>query len=140
MLARGIEINDEHSAILESQFSNSIMKITAFAYMAGTLEEVTRKFEEQARVQREHYDMLQTQQGSINDHKKMLAILLDRKKKKSPKKSRFHASSSKGKGKEKEGETLPLKTLIVRTLNLKILSFRLKRKGIQKAGIIAPRG
>jgi len=42
--------------------------------------------------------------GLINNLKKMLALLLDRKKKKSLKKLRSRASSSKGKGKEKEGE------------------------------------
>ena len=116
------------------------MKTTAFAYMAGTPEEVNRKIEEQARVQREQFDMFQAQQGSFSDHKKMLALLLDRKKKKSPKKSRSRVSSSKSKRKEKEGEYSPLKTLRVRTLNLKSLSLHLKRKGIQKEGTITLRG
>jgi len=50
-LAKGIEANGEHSAIAESQSSNSYMEKEAFTYMAGTSEEVAKKFEEQARVQ-----------------------------------------------------------------------------------------
>jgi len=50
LLARGIEVNDEHSAIIESQSSNSTSEITAFAYMARTPKEVARQFEKQARI------------------------------------------------------------------------------------------
>jgi len=50
LLARGIGVNDEHSAIIESQSSNSSLETTAFAYMAGTPEEVAKQFEEQVRV------------------------------------------------------------------------------------------
>ena len=53
LLARGIEVNDEHSAIIEYQSSNSSTGTTAFSYMAGTPKEVARQFEEQAQVQRE---------------------------------------------------------------------------------------
>jgi len=52
-LARGIEVNDEHSAIIKSQFLNSSSGTTTFAYMAGTPEEMAKRFEEQASVQRE---------------------------------------------------------------------------------------
>jgi len=48
MLARGIEINDKHSAIVESLSSNSYARMEAFAYMADTLEEIAKRFEEQA--------------------------------------------------------------------------------------------
>jgi len=34
--------------------------------MAGTPEEVAKRFEEQARVQREQFDMIWTQQECIN--------------------------------------------------------------------------
>jgi len=40
VLARGIEASDEYSAIGESQSPNSYMEKKAFAYMAGTPEEV----------------------------------------------------------------------------------------------------
>jgi len=50
LLARGIEVNDEHSAIIESQSSNSSSKTISFAYMAGTPEVVAKRFKEQARV------------------------------------------------------------------------------------------
>jgi len=53
LLARGSEVYDEHSTIIESPSSNSSSKTTAFAYTAGTPEEVTKHFEEQVRVQRE---------------------------------------------------------------------------------------
>ena len=58
LLARGIEVNDEHSAIVESQPSNSSSEIIAFAYTAGTPEEVARQFEKQAQVQREQLDII----------------------------------------------------------------------------------
>jgi len=66
LLAREIEVNDEHSAIIESQSLNSSSETTAFAYMAKTPEEVAKRFEEQAWVQREQLDMIQTQQESID--------------------------------------------------------------------------
>ena len=46
LLARRIDVNDEHSTIIESQFSNSNSETTTFAYMTGTPEEVARQFEE----------------------------------------------------------------------------------------------
>jgi len=50
LLARRIKVNDEHSAIIESQSSNSSSETTTFAYMARTPKEAARQFEEQARV------------------------------------------------------------------------------------------
>jgi len=52
-LVRGIEASDEHSAIAESQSSNSYIEKEAFAYMAETPEEVVKRFEEQAKVRKE---------------------------------------------------------------------------------------
>ena len=49
-LARGIEVNDSHSAIAESQASNSSIEKEAFAYMTNTPEETARRFEQQAQV------------------------------------------------------------------------------------------
>jgi len=43
-LAWGVEVNDEHPAIIESQSFNSSLGITTFAYMAGTLEEMAKRF------------------------------------------------------------------------------------------------
>jgi len=43
-------VNDVHSAVIESQLSNSYAGVEAFTYMADTPEEVARKFEKQARV------------------------------------------------------------------------------------------
>ena len=48
LLARGIEMNDEHSAIIKSQSLNSSSGTTAFAYMARTPEEVAKRFKKQA--------------------------------------------------------------------------------------------
>jgi len=45
LLTRGIEVNNEHSVVIKSQSSNSSSETTAFAYMAGTPEEVARQFE-----------------------------------------------------------------------------------------------
>ena len=39
LLARGIEVNSEHSSVIESQSSNSSMETKAFTYMANTPEE-----------------------------------------------------------------------------------------------------
>ena len=61
LLARKIKVNDKYSAIIESQSLNFSSKTTAFAYMAGSPEEVAKRFEEQARVQREQFDIIRTQ-------------------------------------------------------------------------------
>ena len=58
LLAREIEVNDEHSAMTKSQFLSSSSGTTAFAYMAGTPEEMAKWFEEKARVQQEQFDMI----------------------------------------------------------------------------------
>ena len=44
-LARGIEVNDSHSAVEESQASNSSIEKEAFIYMTNTPEETARRFE-----------------------------------------------------------------------------------------------
>jgi len=56
--ARGIEVSEAHFAIMRSQVSISSIEKEAFAYMAGTSEEVAKRFEEQAQVQREQFDMI----------------------------------------------------------------------------------
>ena len=71
-LAKRIEASGEHSASAESQ-SNFYME-EAFAYMVGTPEEVAKRFEEQAGVQQAQNKMLQTQQESFNNLKKMMAL------------------------------------------------------------------
>ena len=52
-LARGIEVNDSHSAIAESEDSNSSIEKEAFIYMTNTPEETARSLEQQAQVQKE---------------------------------------------------------------------------------------
>ena len=71
--------------------------------MAEISEEIARKFEKQARVQQAQHEMLQAQQDSINDLKKMVTLLLEKSKKKM-KSLKTKASSRKSKGKKKEGE------------------------------------
>ena len=58
-LARGIKVNDEHSAVIESQSSNSYARMEAFAYMANISKEVARKFKKQDRAQQAQHEMLQ---------------------------------------------------------------------------------
>ena len=58
LLARGIEVNDEHSIIIESRSSHSSSETTASAYISGTPEEAAKRLKEQARVQREQFDIL----------------------------------------------------------------------------------
>ena len=99
-LARGIEVSESHSAIAKSQASNSSIEKEVFVYMANTPEEMTRRFKQQAQVQREQLNMIHTQQESIDTLKQMLAQLLKDKKKSDGK-----ASSKKFKGKRKEGES-----------------------------------
>ena len=99
-LARGIEVNDSHSAVAESQASNSSIEKEAFIYMTNTPEETARRFEQQAQVQREQFEMIRAQQESIDSLKLMLAQLLEDKRK-----STDRASSKKSKGKRKEGES-----------------------------------
>ena len=47
-LTRGSEVSESHSAIAESQASNSFVEKEAFAYMVNTPEEMARHFEQQA--------------------------------------------------------------------------------------------
>ena len=61
LLAREIEVNDEHSAINESLSLISSSEIIAFSYMAGTPEEVAKRFVEHAQMQREYFDMIRAQ-------------------------------------------------------------------------------
>jgi len=98
LLAKGIEVNDEHSAIVESQSSNSNSETTTFTYIAGTPEEVAKQFEEKAQVPREQFDMIRAQQESIDTLKQMFTQLLKEKKKPKDK-----TPSNKSKGKKKEG-------------------------------------
>ena len=53
--------------------------------MTDIPEEITKKFEEQAWVQQAQYEMLQAQQEFINDLKKMIALLLNKPRKKTKK-------------------------------------------------------
>ena len=57
-LAQGIEVSESHSAIAESQASNSSVEKEVFAYMANTPEEMTRRLEQQAQIHREQFDMI----------------------------------------------------------------------------------
>ena len=50
MLAKGIELNDDRSAIAESHSSNSYMEKMVFAYMVSTPKELAKRYEEQSRV------------------------------------------------------------------------------------------
>ena len=56
-LAKGIDVNEVYPSIAESHASNSTEK-KAFEYMAGTPEEMAKRFEEQAQVQREQFGMI----------------------------------------------------------------------------------
>ena len=60
-LARGIEVNESHSAVAESQASNSSIEKEAFVFMTNTPKETARRFEQQAQVQREQFDMIRAQ-------------------------------------------------------------------------------
>jgi len=95
-LARGIEVNDSHSAIAESQDSNTSMEKEAFTYMKNTPEDTTKRLEQQAQVQKEQLEMIRAQQESIDSLKQMLAQLLEDRRK---------SPSRKSKGKRKEGES-----------------------------------
>ena len=60
-LTRGIEVSESHSAIAESQASNSSVEKEAFVYMASIPEEMARRFEQQAQAQRDQLDMIRAQ-------------------------------------------------------------------------------
>ena len=68
--------------------------------MASTPKEMARRFEQQAKAQREQLDMIRAQQESIDTLKQMLTKLLEDKKK-----SKAKTSSKKSKGKRKEWES-----------------------------------
>jgi len=71
-LTRGIDVNESHPAIAESQASNSSTEKETSAYMEGTPEEVANQFEEHAQVQREQFGMIRAQKESIDTLKQML--------------------------------------------------------------------
>jgi len=60
-LTRSIEVSESHSAIVKSQASNSSIEKEACAYMINTLKETARRFEQQAQIQREQFDMIRAQ-------------------------------------------------------------------------------
>ena len=64
--------------------------------MANIPKEMTKRFEERSQVHREQQDMLQVQQESINDFKK-ISLLLDKKSKD------FKTDASSSKSKRTEG-------------------------------------
>jgi len=73
-LAQSIKVSESHSAITESQASNSSVEKEAFAFMVNAPEEMTRCFEQQAQVQREKLDMIRAQQESIDTLKHAYTI------------------------------------------------------------------
>ena len=66
-MSEGSRFHDECSAIAESQSSCSSTENQAFAHMASNPEEMAKRFEDQARIQKMQQDMLQSQQESINN-------------------------------------------------------------------------
>jgi len=96
LLARRIEVNNEHSAIVKSHFLNLSSETTVFAYMAGTPEEVAKQFKEQVWVQREQFDMIWAQQESSDKLKQILSQLI-REEKKPKGKTLSYKSKSKWK-------------------------------------------
>jgi len=108
-------VNDSHSAIAESQASNSSMEKEAFTYMIGTPKETARRLEQQAQVQKEQLDMIHAQQESINSLKQMLAQLLEDKRKSTDK-----HSSRKSKGKRKKTERAHLSYTLTKSNLLQI--------------------
>ena len=74
--------------------------------MASTPEEMARRFEQQAQAQREQLDMICAQQESIDSLKKMLAQLLEDKKKKL--KTKAPSKKSKCNGKKGKADLLHL--------------------------------
>ena len=120
----------------ESQSSNCYMEKKAFVWMVGTPEEVTKRFEEQARVQKEQQKMLRVQQESINDLKKITQLLINRRKKSKP-----NASSSKSKGKQKQGESSSSEKIeSENNTNSEPPNLHLKRRIAQKMELVTPRG
>ena len=79
-IGQGVKVNDEHSAIIESQFLYSNSKTTILTSMAGIPKEVARQFEEQAWVQRKQLEMIRAQEEYIDALKQMLSKLLKKKK------------------------------------------------------------
>jgi hypothetical protein len=49
-LTSGVELDDEHSVIADSQTSSSSVNKEVFAYMAGSPEEIAKRFEDQAQL------------------------------------------------------------------------------------------
>ena len=97
-LARGIEVSESHSAIAESQASNSSVEKEAFAYMTNSPEETTRRLEQQAHVEKEQFDMICAQQESIDTSSRCLHNCLRIRRSRRPKLLLRGLKASKKKG------------------------------------------
>ena len=69
-LAKGVELSEAHSAIIESQALNSFGEREAFVY-GKPPEEMDRRFERQVQVQREQLDMICAQKESFDTLKQV---------------------------------------------------------------------
>jgi len=73
-LAHGIRTDNSHSAVIESQASNSSVEKETSAYMVGAPEETARRIEQ---MQKHQMDIITSQQRSIDSLKYMLEKLLE---------------------------------------------------------------
>ena len=67
-------MDDSHSAVIESQASNSSIEKETSAYMVGAPEETAKRLEQ---MQKHQMDILSSQQRSIDSLKHMLEKLLE---------------------------------------------------------------
>ena len=65
-LAHGVEVNDSHSAVVESRAANSSVEKEASAYMTGIPEETAKRLEQ---IQKAQMDIILSQQESIDSLK-----------------------------------------------------------------------
>jgi hypothetical protein len=84
---------DEYLAIAESG-SLSSSEDKSSSYMAGTPEDMVKRFKEQAAIQKMQQDLLMAQQQSITELKNMVAQLLIKPKKKKTRTPSIKAGAS----------------------------------------------
>ena len=153
-LAHGIRGNDSHSAVIESQASNSSVEKETSAYMVDAPEETARRIEQ---MKKHQMDIIASQQRSIDTLKHMLEKLLDERGRSPPRrpkgkgrkgdsppsepsdKPRQFTSDSSKSSSQVRGDTNPERAYDNRMSRLKQrLEALTNRKGLQEAGVVRP--
>jgi len=132
-LAQGIEVSESHSAIVESQASNSSVKKEAFTYKAGTPEEMARSFKQQPKSRE---NSKPNKNLSIPSSRYFRNCLSPRRKSRRPRLLPRSPGANGRKGRAHLLHVLKMKSIPT----LSHPSLHLKRRLIQRMGVLILKG